>query len=112
GARLQVTAGVRPVEQPAAALKALRDAVEALDDLGLAALAAVTQASGSLVIGLAVVHGHIGPEAASDAAHLDERWQNEKWGEDGDDLARRRGLAAEIGAAARLLDLIATDRPR
>lgn len=106
GARLRVTAGVRPVDQTAGARRALRDAVEGLDDLRLAALSAATQASGSLVIGLALVHGQIDPEAAADAAHLDGRWQSEKWGEDGGDRRRRRGIAAEIEAAARLVALV------
>lgn len=106
GARLVVTDGVVPVEQPLDAVARLKAAVEALDDLSLTALAAATRASGSLIIGLALVHGHIDAEAAFGASELDERWQNEKWGEDEEEIKRRDSLKEEIENAARLLDLI------
>jgi chaperone required for assembly of F1-ATPase len=38
--------------------------------------------SGSLVIALAVLESAVQPEAAFAAAHLDEIWQAELWGED------------------------------
>ncbi len=104
--RLVVTDGVVPVEQPAEALARLRSAVEALDDASLTALASATRASGSLVIGLALVHGHIDAEGAMQASHLDERWQNEKWGEDEEQTKRRAALKDEIEDAVRILDLI------
>ncbi len=102
--RLVVTDGVVPVEQPADALARLRNAVEALDDASLTALASATQASGSLIIGLALVHGHIDAEGAMEASHLDERWQNEKWGEDEEGAKRRDEIKDEIEAAASLLE--------
>ncbi len=104
--RLVVTDGVVPEEQPAEALARLRSAVEALDDASLTALASATRASGSLVIGLALVHGHIDAEGAMEASHLDERWQNEKWGEDEEETKRRAALKDEIEGAVRILDLI------
>ena len=72
----------------------------------LTALASATQASGSLVIGLALVYGHIDAEGAMEASHLDERWQNEKWGEDEEETKRRAALKDEIEGAIRILDLI------
>jgi chaperone required for assembly of F1-ATPase len=98
-ARLAVTEGVRPVAQPAEALSHLQNAVEALDDRSLAALAVLTQGCGSLIIGLAVVNGHLDAEQAMLAAQLDERWQAKKWGEDEDDKKRRNVLQDEIQAA-------------
>lgn len=106
GARLRVTAGIAPVAQPPDALSALEKAVDALDDLELAALAAVTPAAGSLVIGLALVLGHLDAGAAFEASELDEAWQTEKWGADEDDLNRRDGLRREIEAAAAFLGLV------
>ena len=106
GARLTVTDGVVPVQQPLDALTRLKTAVEALDDPSLTALAAVTGASGSLIIGLALIHGHIDAEAAIGASQLDERWQNEKWGEDEEEIKRRDAFKEEIENAVRLLDLI------
>jgi len=106
GARLAVTEGVVPVSQPPDAAAALERAVEALDDLTLSALVAATRASGSLVVGLALVMGRVDAETASRAAELDQAWQNEKWGEDSEALARRRALAAELRAVERLLALV------
>jgi chaperone required for assembly of F1-ATPase len=105
-ARLAVTEGVAPVAQPTDALARLRRAVEALDDARLTALTAVAEASGSLVIALALVMGRIDANEATTAAQIDETWQSEKWGKDPDAAARRQALAQEIAAAARFLDLI------
>lgn len=105
GARLAATEGIVPRDQPRAALEKLRRAVEALDDLQLTAVAAATQASGSLIIGLALVHGHITPEEAAAASQLDETWHNEKWGEDPEQAERREALKKEIAAAAALVEL-------
>jgi chaperone required for assembly of F1-ATPase len=105
-ARLTVTDGIVPVEQPAVAVAKLKTAVEELDDVSLAALASLTTASGSLVIGLALVHGHIDAKGAVEASELDERWQNEKWGEDEEEIKRRDEVKSEIENAVKLLDLI------
>ncbi len=103
--RLVVTEGIVPKAQPTAALEKLRRAVEALDDHRLTAVAAATQASGSLIIGLALVHGHITIEEAAAASQLDETWQNEKWGEDPEQAERLEALKKEIGAAAAVVEL-------
>ncbi len=105
GARLRVTRGVVPVDQPEAALDALRAAVEAFDDLELTALAGVTGASGSLIVALALAAGRIGADEAYEVSQLDESYQVEKWGEDADAQARRRRLHADIRAAAAFLAL-------
>ncbi len=72
GARLRVTRGVTPVEQPGAALDALGAAVEAFDDLELTALASVTGASGSLIVALALTAGRIDADQAYEVCQLDE----------------------------------------
>ena len=104
-ARLKVTCGVTPADQPEAALDALRAAVEALDDIELTALAGVTGASGSLIVALALAAGRIDADAAHAVSQLDESYQVEKWGEDADAQARRRRLHADIRAAAAFLAL-------
>ncbi len=106
GAALNVTEGVIPVEQPAAALSLLRKAVDALDDRSLAALAVAARASGSLIIGLALIKGRIGVDAALEASELDHRWQNKKWGEDPETKKRQDALRDEIQASADSLQLV------
>ncbi|HKY93786.1 MAG TPA: ATP12 family protein [Kiloniellales bacterium] len=105
-APLTVTEGLMAVTQPPASLAALAAAVGALRGFRLTALAQLVQATGSLVIGLAVAHSRIDAAEAFAAAELDESWQLETWGEDPVALQRRRKLAADIEAAARLLALV------
>ncbi|MBT3397237.1 MAG: ATPase, partial [Alphaproteobacteria bacterium] len=83
-AHLVVTVGINSVEQPGPALEKLRNAVEVLDDFHLTALASLTQAAGSLVIGLAVLNGRLDPQSAFEISQLDEIWQSKKWGLDSD----------------------------
>lgn len=105
-APLAVTAGVIPVIQPAASLRAFAAAVAGHDDFALAALYAVTAACGSLVIALALGEGRLDAEAAFAASQLDESFQIEAWGEDSEEAERRAALAADITAAARFLALM------
>ena len=103
---LQVAAGVIAVAQSEPALEALARAVAAQDDLKLTVLGVMTGAAGSLAIGLAVLEGRIGPEAAADAAQLDELYQAERWGIDPEAEKRRAAQRADLVAARRFLDLL------
>ncbi len=108
GARLAVTAGVVPISQPWDALTALGVAVEALDDVQLTVLGCATAATGSLVVGLALVAGRIDADEASAASQLDEAFQSEFWGEDAEAVARLGRLGDDIRAAAKFLKLAKT----
>jgi len=105
---LQSGAGVMAIPQSEQALAILTRAVAAQDDLRLTALAVMTGASGSLAIGLAVLEGRISPEAATEAAQLDELYQAERWGIDPEAEKRRANQKADLVAARRFLDLLAT----
>jgi chaperone required for assembly of F1-ATPase len=104
-APLRVTAGVMPVPQEAQALSALSHAVAAHPPVEIAALGVAVPALGSLVLGLGLAAGRIGPEEAHALATLDERFQEEFWGTDAEALARRERIAAEVALAARLIRL-------
>jgi chaperone required for assembly of F1-ATPase len=105
---LQVAAGVMAIPQSEQGLAVLTRAVAAQDDHRLTALAVMTGAAGSLVIGLAVLEGRIGPEAAAEAAQLDELFQAERWGIDPEAEKRRAGQKDDLVAARRFLDLLTT----
>ena len=105
GARMVVSAGVVPVRQPAHAMQALRRAVDQASDLELAALSCVVQASGSIIVGLAVLEDRIDADTAFATALLDEEYQAERWGIDAEAERRRREIATEIRAAASFLAL-------
>ncbi len=105
-APLSVTTGVIPTKQSAASLRAFAAAVAEQDDFALTALHVATAACGSLVIGLALIEGHLDAEGAFAVSQLDESFQIEAWGEDAEQAERRRTLAADIQAAARFRSLL------
>ncbi len=104
-AALTVTTGVIPISQPETALSALGAALQPLSELELMALYTVTTATGSLVIGLAVLEGEIAGEAAWAAGLADEHYMFEVWGEDAEAKQRHEALRHDILAAERLLGL-------
>ena len=50
--------------------------------------------------------GHITDDQAFAAACLDEIFQAEQWGEDGEATIRRTALHADLAAARRFVDLL------
>lgn len=108
GARLLPTAGIMPVSQAPDSLAALRRAVDALGDWELAPLHTLTTITGSLVLGLAVLHGRLDAGAAYDASEVDEAFQIEKWGMDREAEQRRRARRAEAAEAAKFVELLRT----
>jgi chaperone required for assembly of F1-ATPase len=103
---LRKASGVIAVAQSENTLVTLRRAVESQDDDHLTALAVLTGATGSLVIGLAVLERRLGPAEAKAAAQLDELYQAERWGIDPEAEARRAGQGADIAHARHFLDLL------
>lgn len=105
-ARLRVTRALLPEPQDAAALAALRQAVERYDDMRLMALHDLVTISGSLVIGLALTEGEVDLDRGWSAAQVEELYQAAKWGEDAEAAARRARLKGEMAAALRFLALL------
>lgn len=81
-APLRITHGVIPVEQDAQSLARLRSHLMDLDAFGLTALHDLVTLPGSLVLGLAVIHGRIDAETAFHISRIDENFQAERWGRD------------------------------
>lgn len=105
GVHFAVTTGIVAVTQDAAAIEAIRRAVEDFEDLALAALSSATSACGSVILSLALAAGEVDAETAFDHSHLDETFQIERWGEDPEASERRRLVRADIDAAATILSL-------
>jgi chaperone required for assembly of F1-ATPase len=104
GARFSLAAGVVHVAQPPEAIAAVRAALDAVDDpVALAALSVITSLTGSALLALAVQRGALTPEAAWAAAHVDEDFQNERWGVDAEAEARRAERWRDVEAAAGVL---------
>ncbi|RDD61663.1 ATP12 family protein [Ferruginivarius sediminum] len=105
-ARLNVTTAILPAEQPPEATQALAAAVAELDDMRLAALSSAVLAAGSVVIGLAMVHGRIDAADAFEAAEVEATFQIEEWGEDAEAARRRAALQRELDAVERFVGLL------
>lgn len=110
GARLEVTAGVIPLNQPADALGRLSGVIAGFANSELTALVSAMQASGSLVIALALVMGRVDADTAFELSQLDESYQSERWGHDEEAAERRRCLREEIRVAAAFLALARTTK--
>jgi chaperone required for assembly of F1-ATPase len=104
GGRFVVAGGVMPVAQPAETLAAFRASLETFDDpVALAALSAMTSLTGSALLAHAVAQRCLDPAEAWRLAHLDEDFQNERWGVDDEARARRASRWREMEAAATAL---------
>jgi len=106
GAPLKVTAGVMPAAQPDESLRALRAALETLDAWKLTGLQQAVHAAGSLVLGLALIEGHLDAAQVFAAAELDASFQIEKWGEDPAAASRREGIRRELALCERWFGLL------
>lgn len=102
--RFRLAEGVMPVAQDPAALRAVREAMPD-DPFELAGLHSATSLTGSALIARALFEGRLDVDSAWAAAHLDEDWNVELWGEDAEAAARRAFRRAEMDAAALLMGL-------
>jgi chaperone required for assembly of F1-ATPase len=106
GARFKLAEGVVFVEQPPQSLQAVAVPLEGIDIFRLAAVSAVTTLTGSAILALALLEGHLSADAVWAAAHVDEDWNAELWGEDEEAAERRARRFTEMSAAARVIDLL------
>ncbi len=100
-----VTSGIIHKPQPEAALKAHEAALAPLNDFHLAAYHSVMTLTGSALIAMMLARGATIPEAAWIAAHVDEDYQIEQWGQDEEAQARRAARYAEFMACCRFMSL-------
>jgi chaperone required for assembly of F1-ATPase len=106
GVVFKTVTGIIHEKQPATTLAYFVRFVGDLDPYALAALHPLVTISGSLVIALAVVKQQLEPDAAFDAAHLDELWQAEQWGQDHFAVETRTAHRRDFLAAARFNALL------
>ncbi len=105
-ARFVLAEGVMPVAQPPPTLERIAAALEPLDAYRLTSLHVMTTLTGSALLALAHAAGELSATEAWEAAHVDEDWQIQQWGEDAEAAQRRRNRWAEMEAASRLLGLV------
>lgn len=108
GERFAVTEGVVHVTQPTETLAALRKYMleREAGPFDLTCLHLLTSLSGSALLALAVRSGRLSPDEAWKAAHIDEDWQVEHWGQDSEAVARRNARRRDFDAAARMIEAL------
>ncbi|HEY1710727.1 MAG TPA: ATP12 family protein [Rhizomicrobium sp.] len=105
GAQLALTEGVVHIEQPGDAILALGRALAGFNPYVLTGVHVATTLTGSLALALAMEDAHLTAEQVFEAAHLDERYQAERWGQDSEAEKRLLTLRQELEAAARFMTL-------
>jgi chaperone required for assembly of F1-ATPase len=107
GARLNLAEGVMHVEQPRESIAVLGAWLARRNDaFRLACLHVMTSLTGSALLALAVEARELDADAAWLAAHVDEDWQVEHWGQDAEAVARRSQRHRDFRAAAALLQAL------
>lgn len=94
-------AGIIHQPQSPHSLSRLRSPVEAMDPFVLAAFSTLTSIGGSLVSSLALIENAFDSETIWRAISLEELWQEELWGADGEALAARAHRKTAFDAAYR-----------
>ena len=108
GARFILSEGVTFVAQPDGSLHRVRERIEAeRSPFRLAALHVLTTLAGSVLIALMLGAGRLGVREAWGALHVDELFQEGRWGADHEATERRALREAEFEAAATLWELAA-----
>ncbi|MTI44150.1 chaperone required for assembly of F1-ATPase [Roseibium hamelinense] len=106
GGRFVRIEGLIHSAQPDSLLSAYRGELDQLSALRLAGLHTVTTLTGSAVLALALLHGLRTPDEIWSAAHLEEDWNIEQWGEDAEAAEIRAYKRREFDAAVLILKAI------
>lgn len=106
GIALKSVSGIQYHHQDKAALAAIKKWVDGLNAADFTVVQAVTGATGSIVIALALLEKRISAEQAYQASVVDEIYQLEKWG--ADDLAQKKldALLIDLKQAEEFRDLV------
>ncbi|MCB1453820.1 MAG: ATPase, partial [Rhizobiaceae bacterium] len=104
GARFILAEGVMPVEQPRETIAVLGAYLaQRREPFRIAALHVMTSLMGSALLALAVDAGELDMDGAWVAAHVDEDWNINQWGEDVEAARRRAQRQLEMRAAGALI---------
>ncbi|WP_305988646.1 ATP12 family chaperone protein [Roseibium sp. MMSF_3544] len=104
GGRFVLIEGVIHAAQPDDLLSAFRNRISSETPLRLAALHTATSLTGSALLALAVKEQHLNAESAWSAAHVEEDFNIERWGEDAEAAQIRAYKRTEFDAAALILE--------
>ena len=97
--------GVMHITQPAQAIERLDAQVRQLTPFQLTAFHDLVSISGSLVLGLAVIHQRLDADSAWAMSRIDETWQAEQWGQDDEALEQAANKHAAMVCGSRFYTL-------
>ncbi len=103
GGRFVLIEGVIHAAQPEALLAAYRARLSDLTPMRLAALHTITSLTGSALLGLGLLEDYLDAGAAWTAAHVEEDFNIERWGEDAEAALVRAYKRKEFDAAVLIL---------
>jgi chaperone required for assembly of F1-ATPase len=106
-ATFKTASGISHVEQDEAAMQAIRNTAERLDEWNLTAMFLLTTMLGSALISLRMQSAASSADAAWAAANVDEDYQISQWGEDWEAKIRRESRAREYQGMVKFLELLA-----
>jgi chaperone required for assembly of F1-ATPase len=107
GARFVLAEGVMHVDQPRETVGAIAVHLrKRAEPFRMAAIHLMTSLTGSALLALAVEAGAIDAETAWAAAHVDESWNIEHWGEDAEAAKREAGRKRDMMGAVSLLQAL------
>lgn len=108
GARFFLAEGVIHVEQPRESVASVGIWLKQREEaFRLSAIHLMTTLTGSALLALALEAGAMDADAVWTAAHVDEDWTIEQWGEDAEATARRNARRRDFDAAVALLGALA-----
>lgn len=101
--RFVLIEGIIHAAQPEALLRAYRARIGAETPLHLAALHTMTSITGSALLALAIKEGYLSADEVWAAAHVEEDFNIERWGEDAEAVQIRAYKRTEFDAAVLIL---------
>lgn len=108
GANFILAEGIVHIAQPKEAISVFSASLRAHEDtISLACLHTITSLTGSAMLALAVARDFLSPDQVWKAAHVDEDWNIEHWGEDDVAATRRKVREQEFQAAVAMLKSLA-----
>ena len=107
GSRFVLAEGIMHVTQPKSTIPAFGVLISQIKDpIVLAALHSMTTLTGSAVLGYGVFEGEVPAADAWAAAHVDEDYNIEQWGEDAEAKAMRAWKWTQMKAAADIIEAV------
>jgi chaperone required for assembly of F1-ATPase len=103
GIQMRVVTGILPAEQPEESMRLLHRMIENTNDLTFAGLAMLTPLLGSVLLAVTLWKKGVGLDAAVRACHLDQEYQQQRWGKTEEDDVLWHKKVQEMGACVQWL---------